>query len=122
MQRRALAQPRRDLAAVDLRNLSVLVHDRDDDTAVEVLVAALAQNPERLQPLAQLGAPARRQPVGERAVREAELEAPGHLGGAQPPLLQVLERFGALRERLVIVADHVAQECAVVGVGCDGDR
>ena len=42
MQRRALAQTWRDLAAVDLGHLAVLVEDRDHHAAVEVLVAALA--------------------------------------------------------------------------------
>jgi hypothetical protein len=55
----------------------MFVEDRDDDGAVEVLVAGRPQDPEPLQSSPQLGAVLSvllRQPVAERVVGVTELE------------------------------------------------
>ena len=51
---RALAQVVVDLAAVDLRDLTRRRDDRDHDRAVEMLVTGFAQEPQLLQPAADL--------------------------------------------------------------------
>ena len=118
MQRRSLAQPRRNLAAVHLAHVALEIEDRNHDRAVEVLVTALAQNAELLQTAAHLrSAPAVlvRQPVAERAVGKADAKLRDHLRVREPTAFEVLQRLGTLLQRLVVIIDHLAQHTLIVG-------
>ena len=54
MQRRSFSQVRRDLAAIHPKQVAFEIENRKHHRTVEVLVSALAQNAEPLQPAAQL--------------------------------------------------------------------
>ena len=74
VKRRALAQVRRDLSPVHLDHAARLIEDRNHDRAVQVLVPALAKDPDARERRSKLGAAvprARRKPIGQRAVRKA---------------------------------------------------
>ncbi len=117
VKRRARPQPRGDLSTVHLGHSSRLVDDRDHDRAVEVFVAALAQDAEPLKASAQLApglAVLLRQTVRERAVGKANAEVLDHLRVLQASPLEIGERLGALLERRVVVVDHLLQERLVV--------
>ena len=101
VQRRPLPQGPRDLAGVHLRHVAVLVEDRDDHRAAEVLVAAHADDAEPLQLL--LEPPARRRrprhAIAEGAVGVADLEELHRLGVEAAPLLQVAHRLQVVAGR-----------------------
>ena len=123
MQRRALAQAGRDLAAVQAEHVAREIEDRDHYRTVEVLVAALAQDAELLQPPAHLGAGLAvllRQPVAERAVGEAQLAVRNHLGMREAAAFEIAQRFGRSLQHLVVVVDHLAQDLLIAGVRRDG--
>ncbi len=78
-----------------------------------MLVTALAQDPNALQRRAQLGSRfvlLRREPIRERAVRIAELEALDQLHLAQAPPVEIRERFRARLQRVVIEVDHLIEQ------------
>lgn len=113
------------LAAVNLGDDATLADDRKHDAAVQVLVPALAVDPEPLQPLADRGTGDPvflGQPQPERAIGEAELERGDRFLAPEPAFFQVVERGGRLLQPLVIVVDDLAQQCLVVGVEGDGRR
>ena len=127
MERRAGAQlvSWRDLPAVGAEGLAPLAEDRDDERAVEVLVAAVPEDSELLEPCADLLAGLAvhgGEAVAEGPVGVAEPEAVDEFGMDEASLLEIAECLRALLQRLVVVADHLAEKLAVVGVEVDGRR
>ena len=119
VQRRSLAQLRRDLAPVHLRHVTGWRNDRDNQRAVEMLVAALPVNAQLLQPRphgcagnAILG----RQAQPQRPVGEAKPETLDHLRRLQPPRLQIPLRLRRLVESVLIKAHDFQQQFAVPGL------
>jgi hypothetical protein len=87
------------LATVDFRHFSVANDDWDDERAVKMLVAALAQDPDALQRSAQGRAfhPGfLRQSIAQGAIGHAELEGADRFLGSCPAPLQVFKRFRIL--------------------------
>ena len=80
-----LPQARRDLAAVHLRHVAVLVEDREDHRAAQMFVAAVADDAEPLQLLLEPSARRRRRrhAVAERAVGVADPEDLHRFGSKQ---------------------------------------
>ena len=102
----------------------VAVGDRDDDGAVEVLVAAFfAEDAEGLEARAER-APSLRSLRGRRrpSVRSAEADAEAfeELLVVEAAAAQVVERGGVLREPLVVVVDDLGEQGLVVRVEGDG--
>ena len=117
--RRALPQRSVDLPAVRLHHLAIEIEDRDDERAVQVLVAALADDPQLLEAFADLLpclAARLRQAQTERAVGKAQLESPNRLVVGDSALLEVRERLWALEQGLVVVVDHLPQQIAIARV------
>lgn len=80
-----------------------------------MLVPTLAKYPEALQPTAEFRARRAvlvRQPIPKRAVRETKPKLRRELR-AQTPRRQVLERLGALLQRLLIVGHDALQQLVV---------
>jgi photosystem II stability/assembly factor-like uncharacterized protein len=82
----------------------------------EMLMPAFSQNPERLQPPAHLRARLAillRQPVPERAIREADFKMRDHLRMREPARFEIPQRLRRLLQRLVIIIDHLAKHVAI---------
>ena len=119
VQRRSLPQPRRDLAPVHLDHLAGSIEDRHDYRAVEVLVSALAQDAKPLQPPAHLcagDAVLVFQPVTQRPVGEAQLEAVDDLRRLEAARGQVLQRLRRLLQRPAVVVHGLQQQRPVVRI------
>ena len=122
VQGRALAQIGRHLAPVDLADVALTIAHRHHQRAGKMLVARGAQEAQALQRAPQRRprlAGLLRQAVAERTVGEAEPEARDQRPIAEPPLLQVGERLGALHERLVVEGDHLVEQRLVVPIGAE---
>ncbi len=112
MRGRAGAEIVADLAAVGLEDVAGFIADRDDERAVEVLVAAGAQHAEPLELASECRALLRvvaGQPVGKRSISVAELEALDGIGGPDAALLKVSQGLGGLLQGLVVVADDLVE-------------
>ena len=117
MIRRARSEVVVDLAAVNLRHLVGRVLDREHDAAVEVLVPALAQEAELLQPRPQrlaVLAITKRQAQAQRAVGEAQAER--FDGGGKAATFQVVQRRRGLRQPLAVVSQRLIHQGHVVGI------
>src|SRR5690606_18604906 len=107
--RRSLPQMVIDLPTVHLHHTAMFVENRDDQAAVEVLVAALAEDSKTLELFALLDSDPlalRWQTIGEGAVREAETESLDQLRMHQPALFQVRLRLRTLLQGPLIEGDH----------------
>jgi transcriptional regulator with XRE-family HTH domain len=120
---RARAQVVQELAPVHLHHVARLVEDRDHQRAIEVLVAALADQAHLLQARPDVGtglARFLRQPQPQRAVGHAQLEGGDQLRVRQAARGQVGQRLRAVLQSLVVVVEGLAQERPVIGI--EGDR
>jgi hypothetical protein len=120
MQRRALAQPFRDLPTVHFRDCSSEINHRDYNRAGEVLVAAFSQDAESLQSSPDLRAflaVAFRQSVAKRSIRKTQPEVFDHFRMLQASALQIPQSFGALLQGLVIISNYAVQRRLVVDSG-----
>ena len=110
VQRRPLAQIAADLAAVHAGDLAAFVEDRDHQGAIEMLVAALAEEAKLLQRLR----------ISCRPCVLAAAAGPGcgsqsRAGNARSPRMseaarfQVGQRLGRLLQRLVVVVDGLSR-------------
>ena len=116
--RRTRTQVVAHLAPVDLHRVALGIEDGHHQRAVEVLVAALAQEAHALQPRAQLGAGhavLQRQAQAQRAVRVAQLEAVDQLGVREAARFEVRQRLGARLEGLMVVVQCLVQQRLLVG-------
>src|SRR5271155_2506298 len=98
MIRGAGPQALRDLAAVDLRDVTRGGNDRHHHRAVKMLVPGVAQNTQPLQPAADLrplNARGRRQSISKGPIRKAYLERFDGFGGADAASFEVVERLRA---------------------------
>lgn len=96
--------------------LPLSIH-RNHQRAVKVLMAAVADDPQRLQLATEFStrfAVALRQPVLQRSIRTAELELLDQVHVVQAALFQIIQRLRALQQRLVVVVDHLVQQYAVI--------
>ena len=112
----------REPPAVELDDLAGLVHDRDHERPVEVLVPTRAQEAELFEAAPQRRpglAIARRQAIAERAVGEAELEVLDQLGRAETTALEIAECLRARLQRRVIVGHHLLEDLVVGRVAFD---
>ena len=121
--RGARAQLVQQLAPVHLHHLAGLratgIEHRHHQRAVEVLVPAVADQPDAPQPRADRGAVLAllvRQPQPQRAVGHAQLEGVHQVRMVQPARAQVLQCCRALLEPLVVVVDGLVQQRAVIGI------
>ena len=108
---RAGAQMIIQLASVDFGHFTVAIDDRDDERAVKMLMATLAQDPDTLQRSAQRRAfhpSLLRQPVAQGAIGHPELERADRVLGSDPAPPQVFEGFGILQQCLMVVLDDLA--------------
>ena len=115
----------REPTPVELDDVAGLVHDRDHQRPVEMLVAARAQQAELVEAPPQRGAGlaiARGQAIAERAVGEAELKMVDELGRAQAAALEIAERLGAGLQRRVVVGHRLLQDLVVGRVPLDRRR
>ena len=90
-----------------------------------MLVAALPQDAQLLQPAAHLragGAVLRRQAIAQRPVGEAQLEAVDDLRRLEAARGQILHRLRRLFQRLVVVVHDLQQQHAVVRLPRHGRR
>ena len=119
VQRRPLAQVRRNLPPVYLHHVAGWIDDRDYERAVEVLVAALAVDAQHLQPSPHRrasGAVLRRKTQPQRPVGEAQPEPLDHLRRPQPATFQIPLRLRRLLQRIVIKVHDLQQQLAVASL------
>ena len=122
MQRRSFTQTGCDLASVHAEHIPFEVEDRNDETPVEVLVAALAQDAEPLQTSAQFRSflPVLvRQRKPEFAIGEAQLKPFHHLRMRQAAGFEIPQRFRRFLQRLVIKAHDITQGLLLIGIERD---
>ena len=116
VQGRSLAQARRDLPSVHLHHVTGWRNHRDNQRAVEMLVAALPVDAQLLQPRpyrcagdAILG----RKAQPQRSVGEAQPEPLHHLRRVQAARSQIAFRLRRLVERVLIEAHDLQQQFPV---------
>jgi hypothetical protein len=63
-----------------------------------------------------------RQAVAQRPVGKAQLESGSEAGGVQSPAVEVLQRFRALLQGLVVVLGDLGEEFGIGGLRVDGKR
>jgi hypothetical protein len=118
VQRGAGAEALPHLAPVELDDVAPLVEERHHQRTRQVLVAALAQDAEPLEPSPDLRAGsrrARRQRLAEGPVGEADVEPLHELRGLDGAPGQPVECVRALLEPALVEPEHLAQQGLVVG-------
>ncbi len=122
MLRCSRAQVVTNLATVDFDDVAVFIHHGNDQRTVEMLMAALAVNAERLQARADLGTSETillRQAQAQAAVGDAQAEGVDQFRTSRPgqtPRFQVGQRLRRLLQAPVVVVDDLAEQGPVVGV------
>ena len=114
-----------DLAAVDLGHVAVGVEYGEDDAAVELAVARLAEDADLLQPRAELHARFEllvRERQGQGPVGKADLETVDGFGVVGAALSQVGLRAVVSLESAVVEVDDFFQQRLVVGRWIEVER
>ncbi len=96
----------------------IRLEQRDDDRAVQVLMARVTQDAHALQGSARFRAGLvllRGEPISERAIRIAQPEPLDQLHVAKASTVEVLQRLRARLQRLVVKLDHLIEQRLVAG-------